>query len=62
MVKHGLAPLQVRSSIFLKDTVNRLADLLDHLADDRGKLDTRDDGPEIARHMRLLCGVADEPR
>jgi antitoxin component of MazEF toxin-antitoxin module len=38
-----------------------LADLLDHLADERGMLDTREDEAEIARYMRLLGGVADEP-
>jgi len=38
-----------------------LADLLDHLADERGRLDTPEDEAEIARYMRLLGGVADEP-
>ena len=38
-----------------------LADLLDHLADERGELDTAEDPAEIARYMRLLGGVADEP-
>ncbi|HXB48758.1 MAG TPA: type II toxin-antitoxin system CcdA family antitoxin [Streptosporangiaceae bacterium] len=38
-----------------------LADLLDHLADERGELDTPEDQAEIARYMRLLGGVADEP-
>ena len=38
-----------------------LADLLDHLADERGELDTTEDQAEIARYMRLLGGVADEP-
>jgi Post-segregation antitoxin CcdA len=38
-----------------------LADLLDHLADERGELDTAEDQAEIARYMRLLGGVADEP-
>jgi hypothetical protein len=38
-----------------------LADLLDHLADERGELDTAEDQTEIARYMRLLGGVADEP-
>ncbi len=38
-----------------------LAELLDHLADDRGKLDTPEDEAEIARYMRLLGGVVDEP-
>ena len=39
-----------------------LADLLDHLADERGRLDTPEDEAEIARYMRLLGGVAEEPR
>lgn len=38
-----------------------LADLLDHLAEERGRLDTPDDEAEIARYMRLLGGMADEP-
>jgi hypothetical protein len=38
-----------------------LADLLDHLADERGKLDTPEDEAEIARYMRLLGGRAEEP-
>ena len=36
-----------------------LADLLDHLADERGKLDMPEDEAEIARYMRLLGGMAD---
>ena len=38
-----------------------LADLLDHLADERGGLDTPEDEAEIARYMRLLGGRVDEP-
>jgi len=38
-----------------------LADLLDHLAEERGKLDTAEDEAEIARYMRLLGGMADDP-
>jgi antitoxin CcdA len=38
-----------------------LADLLDHLADERGRLDTPEDEAEIARYMLLLGGRADEP-
>jgi antitoxin CcdA len=33
-----------------------LADLLDHLADERGQLDTPEDEAEIARYVRLLGG------
>jgi len=36
-----------------------LADLLDHLADERGKLDTPEDEAEITRYMRLLGGMAE---
>jgi hypothetical protein len=38
-----------------------LADLLDHLGDERGRLDTPEDEAEIARYMRLLGGRAEEP-
>jgi antitoxin CcdA len=38
-----------------------LADLLDHLADERGRLDSREDEAEISRYMRLLGGMAEEP-
>ena len=38
-----------------------LADLLDHLAAERGGLDTPEDEAEIARYMRLLGGMAEEP-
>jgi antitoxin CcdA len=38
-----------------------LAHLLDHLADERGRLDTPEDEAEIARYMRLLGGLVDEP-
>jgi Arc/MetJ family transcription regulator len=38
-----------------------LGDLLDHLAEERGKLETPEDEAEIARYMRLLGGMAGEP-
>lgn len=38
-----------------------LADLLDHLADERGQLDTPEDEAEIARYIRLLGGHAEGP-
>jgi antitoxin component of MazEF toxin-antitoxin module len=38
-----------------------LADLLDHLAEERGELDSPEAEAEIARYMRLLGGAADEP-
>jgi antitoxin CcdA len=37
-----------------------LADLLDHLAVERGRLDSPEDEAEIARYMRLLGGMAEE--
>jgi hypothetical protein len=37
-----------------------LADLLDHLAYERGRLDSPEDEAEIARYMRLLGGLAEE--
>lgn len=38
-----------------------LADLLDHLAEERGRLDSPEDEAEIVRYMRLLGGMAEEP-
>ncbi len=38
-----------------------LADLLDHLADERGRLDTPEDEAEIARYISLLGGRSEEP-
>lgn len=38
-----------------------LAELLDHLARERGGLDSPEDDAEIARYMRLLGGAAQEP-
>jgi antitoxin CcdA len=38
-----------------------LADFLDRLADERGRLDRPEDEAEIARYMRLLGGMIDEP-
>ncbi|HXC82848.1 MAG TPA: type II toxin-antitoxin system CcdA family antitoxin [Trebonia sp.] len=37
-----------------------LGELLDHLALERGRLDSPEDEAEIARYMRLLGGVAEE--
>ncbi|HYZ55845.1 MAG TPA: type II toxin-antitoxin system CcdA family antitoxin [Streptosporangiaceae bacterium] len=37
-----------------------LGGLLDHLARERGSLDTPEDEAEIARYMRLLGGLPDE--
>lgn len=38
-----------------------LSGLLDHLAEQRGGLDTPEDEAEIARYMRLLGGMAVDP-
>lgn len=38
-----------------------LDDLLDHLAQERGELDSSEDEAEIARYMRLLGGMAEKP-
>jgi hypothetical protein len=38
-----------------------LADFLERLADERGRLDRPEDEAEIARYMRLLGGMIDEP-
>jgi hypothetical protein len=63
----GNTPLsaEVKSALRAEFTRSKrqwaLADLLDHLADERGDLDTAEDQAEIARYMRLLGGVADEP-
>lgn len=38
-----------------------LEDLLDSLAEERGELDSPEDEVEIARYMRLLGGMAEEP-
>ena len=43
------------------DAQRALTDLLDQLADERGGLDTPEDQAEIARYMRLLGGMAEEP-
>ena len=51
----------VRAEFTRRKRHQALADLLDHLADERGELDTAEDQAEIARYMRLLGGVADEP-
>ena len=38
-----------------------LGDLLDYMADERGRLDTPEDQAEIARYMRLLDDGVEEP-
>jgi antitoxin CcdA len=51
----------LRAEFIRRRRERALADLLDHLADERGRLDTPEDEAEIARYMRLLGGPADEP-
>ena len=51
----------LRAEFTRRQRQQALADLLDRLADERGRLDTPEDEAEIARYMRLLGGMADEP-
>jgi antitoxin component of MazEF toxin-antitoxin module len=51
----------LRAELSRRRRQHALADLLDHLAEERGRLDTPEDEAEIARYMRLLGGMADEP-
>lgn len=51
----------LRAEFVRRKRQQALADLLDHLADERGRLDSPEDEDEIARYMRLLGGVAEEP-
>lgn len=51
----------LRAEFIRRKRQQALADLLDHLAGERGRLDSPEDEDEIARYMRLLGGVADEP-
>lgn len=51
----------LRAELTRRQRQQALADLLDRLAQERGRLDTPEDEAEIARYMRLLGGMADEP-
>jgi hypothetical protein len=51
----------LRAEVTRRKRHQALADLLDHLADERGRLDAPEDEAEIARFMRLLGGMAGEP-
>ena len=51
----------LRAEFTRRQRQQALADLLGRLADERGRLDTPEDEAEIARYMRLLGGMADEP-
>jgi antitoxin CcdA len=50
----------LRAEFARRQRQQALTDLLDHLADERGKLDSPEDEAEIARYMRLLGGMAEE--
>ncbi len=50
----------LRAEFTRRKRAEALADLLDHLADERGRLETAEDEAEIARYMRLLGGVAED--
>lgn len=51
----------LRAEVERRRRQQALAGLLDHLAAERGSLDTPEDEAEIARYMRLLGGMAAEP-
>lgn len=51
----------LRAEFTRRERQQALADLLDHLAEERGRLDTPDDETEIARYMHLLGGATAEP-
>jgi hypothetical protein len=50
----------LRAEFIRRKRQQALASLLDHLAEERGALDTPEDEAEIARYMRLLGGVTEE--
>jgi hypothetical protein len=50
----------LRAELARRRRQQALAELLDHLAEERGSLDTPEDEAEIARYMRLLGGQPDE--
>jgi hypothetical protein len=51
----------LRAEFAARKRQQALADLLDRLADERGRLDTPEDEAEITRYMSLLGGQADDP-
>jgi Arc/MetJ family transcription regulator len=51
----------LRAEVTRRQRQQALEELLDHLADERGGLDTPEDQAEITRYMRLLGGIAEEP-
>lgn len=50
----------LRAELARRRRQQALGELLDHLAEERGRLDTPEDEAEIARYMRLLGGLAGE--
>jgi antitoxin CcdA len=52
----------LRADVEQRGRRRALGELLDRLAAEEGALDTAEDEAAIARFMRLLGGVADEPR
>lgn len=50
----------LRAELARRHRQQALGRFLDHLAEERGRLDTPQDEAEIARYMRLLGGAADE--
>jgi hypothetical protein len=50
----------LRAELARRRRQQALGELLDHLARERGSLDTPQDEAEIARYMRLLGGLPDE--
>lgn len=51
----------LRAEFTRRKRQHALADLLDRLAAERGRLDQPEDEAEIARYMRLLGGITEQP-
>jgi antitoxin CcdA len=51
----------LRAEFTRRQRQQALTSLLDHLAEERGALDTPEDEAEIARYMRLLGGANEQP-
>jgi Arc/MetJ family transcription regulator len=51
----------LRTEFTRRQRQQALTSLLDHLAEERGALDTPEDEAEIARYMRLLGGANEDP-
>jgi len=50
----------LRAELARRTRQRALGQLLDHLAEERGRLDTPEDEAEIARYMRLLGGLSQD--